>query len=338
MKAILLEKHGGPSVLRFSRRPEPAPGPGEVRVRIETVGLNFAEVLSRKGLYRWAPELPYVPGMEAYGVIDAAGEGVGRRGVGEKVLVGAQFGCYAEAAVVPEAQALPAVDFYSSEENAAFLVNYMTAWVALFEMARLRAADSVLIHAAAGGVGSAAVQLAKRFGCTVFGTAGSDEKIDLLKKLAVDHAVNYRRQDFEAEIRAKTDGRGVDVVLELVGGEVYRKSLNLLAPFGRIVVAGFAGLHLTRWNPVSWWQAWRALPKARLLDMGVRSYGVLSTHLGYLLSDMAVLRQSWESLRSFVEVNQIRPVIGATFRFDEMARAHDLMESRRSFGKIVLHV
>ncbi len=338
MKAILMERHGGPSVLQLSDLPEPAPGPGEVRVRIETIGLNFAEVLSRKGLYRWAPKLPYVPGMEAYGVIDAVGEGASHRNVGEKVLVGAQFGCYAEAVVVPEAQALPAIDFYSPDENAAFLVNYMTAWVALFEMARLRPADLVLIHAAAGGVGSAAVQLAKRFGCKVFGTAGSEEKIDLLNKLGVDHAVNYRRQDFEAEFREKTDGRGVDVVLELVGGEVYRKSLNLLAPFGRIVVAGFASLDLNRWNPVSWWQAWRALPKARLLDMGVRSYGVLSTHLGYLLSDMAVLRQSWEALRSFVEVHQIRPVIGATYRFDEMARAHERMESRKSFGKIVLHV
>ncbi len=325
-------------MLQVSDLAEPLAGPGEVRVRIETIGLNYAEILSRKGLYRWAPKLPYVPGMEAYGVIDAVGEGVDQRRVGEKVLVGAQFGCYAEAVVVPEVQALPAVDFFSSEENAAFLVNYMTAWVALFEMARLRRSDAVLVHAAAGGVGSAAVQLAKRFGCSVFGTAGSDAKIELLEKLGVDRAVNYRRQDFETALREETDGRGVDVVLELVGGEVYRKSLNLLAPFGRIVVAGFASLALNRWNPLSWWQAWRALPRARLLDMGVHSYGVLSTHLGYLLNEMAVLRQSWEALGSFVERHQIRPVIGATFRFDEVARAHELMESRRSFGKIILHI
>jgi len=159
-------------------------------------------------------------------------------------------------------------------------VNYLTAWVGLFKLARLQADDRVLIQAAAGGVGTAALQLAKRFGCTVYGTAGNDDKIERLYKLNIDHAVNYRRYDFEQEIRAQTEGQGVDVVLEMVGGEVYRKSLNLLTPFGRVVVLGFAGLDLQKWNPISWWKTWRAIPRASISRMAVNSYGVMASHLG----------------------------------------------------------
>lgn len=310
----------------------------EVRVRIERIGINYAEVLSRKGLYRWAPELPYVPGMEAYGEIDAVGEGAGHRGLGEKVIVGAQYGCYAEWVTVPEAQALAAIPFYSPEENAAFGVNYMTAWISLMKMARVRATDTVLVTAAAGGVGTAAVQLARALGCTVYGTAGSDEKVARLRDMGIDGAVNYEKEDFEKRIRSVTEGRGVDVVLELVGGTVYRKSVHLLVPFGRIVVSGFASLDLNRWNPVSWIRAWRAIPRMNLSDMGVRSYGVLATHIGYLLNDMLRLREVWRELTAFVDEHAIRPVVGATFPFEQIGKAHELMESRQSIGKIVINL
>ena len=338
MKAFLLSRHGKPSVLKLSECPLPEPGAMEVRVRIERIGINYAEVLSRKGLYRWAPKLPYVPGMEAYGEIDAVGEGAGHRGLGEKVIVGAQVGCYAEWITVPEAQALPAIPSYSPEENAAFAVNYMTAWISLMKMARVRSADTLLINAAAGGVGTAALQLARALGCTVYGTAGSDEKVSRLRDLGIDGAVNYEKEDFEKKIRSLTEGRGVDVVLELVGGGVYRKSLRLLAPFGRIVVSGFASLDLNRWNPISWIGAWRAIPRVDLGDMGVRSYGVLATHIGYLLNDMHSLREVWHELTAFVEEHAIRPVVGAVFPFDQIGRAHTLMESRRSMGKIVIRL
>jgi NADPH2:quinone reductase len=338
MKAYLLTKHGKPSVMQISDIPMPDPGGNQVRVKIRTIGINYAEVLSRKGLYRWAPGLPYVPGMEAFGEIDAVGEYVRVRKIGEKVIVGAQHGAYAEKIIVPENQALPAMDLYSSEENAAFAVNYMTAWVSLMKMARLMTEDRVLITAAGGGVGTAAVQIAKHLGCTVYGTAGSDQKIERLFELNVDHAVNYRKDDFEKEIRVITDGRGVDVILELVGGEVYRKSLNLLAPFGRIVVAGFASLDLKRWNPLSWWKAWRSIPRAGIVDMGVRSYGVMGTHLGYLLSDMNCITSLWQDLTAFIQAHKIHPVMGGTFDFDEIPKAHELMESRKSFGKIVIQV
>jgi len=272
MRAVHLSRHGGVDVLRPMMVPRPEPQAGQVRVRVHHIGINYAEVLSRRGEYGWAPRLPYVPGMEAYGRIDAVGPQSARQ-VGEAVVVGAQHGCYAESVVVPERQALPALAGFSADENAAFPVNYITAWVALFELARLRPGDRVLVQAAAGGVGTAAVQLAKRLGCTVYGTAGSDEKLALLRRLGVDHAINYRRQDFEAEVRAVAGAGGIDVVLELVGGEVHRKSVRLLAPFGRVVVAGLAGVRFRLRNPLTWWSTWRALPRARLGEMARGSQG-----------------------------------------------------------------
>jgi NADPH2:quinone reductase len=338
MKAILLTRHGPPSVLRVSEVSTPSPREGEVRVRLQRIGVNYAEVLSRKGLYGWAPKRPYILGMEGFGEVDALGPGVEGRRIGEQVIVGAQHGCYAEQVCVPAHQALPAVLGFTAEENAAFAVNYVTAWVSLFEMARLRPTDVVLVQAAAGGVGTAAVQLAKRLGCTVYGTAGADDKLELLLRLGADAAVNYRTTDFEAEVRRLTEGRGVDVVLELVGGEVYRKSLRVLAPMGRLVVAGFASLDLRRWNPFSWWRTWRDIPRTDIRDMAPRSYGVLATHVGYLLSERTRMASLWADLVGFVRRHGIRPVVGSVFGFDRMAEAHALLESRRSLGKIVVEV
>ena len=224
--------------------------------------------------------------------------------------------------IVKERQALPVIDLFTPEENAAYAVNYMTAWVSLFEMARLRSTDSVLIQAAAGGVGTAAVQLAKHFGCTVFGTAGSDEKIKLLSDLNIDGAINYQTQDFENEIKKMTNGKGVDVILEVVGGEVYKKSLRLLSPLGRIIVVGFASMNMQKWNPLSWLRTWRDMPKATIMKMAEKSYGVMATHLGYLLPNEKQLQHTWNELCTFMDTHDIKPVVGHTFDFDEIEKAH----------------
>jgi synaptic vesicle membrane protein VAT-1 len=338
MRAIVLERHGEPGVLHVREVPDPTPGVGEVRVRIETIGVNYAEVLSRKGLYGWAPALPYTLGMEATGTIDLLGAGVQQRAIGERVIVGAQHGAYAEWIVVPEQQALPAVAGYSTEENAAIAVNYLTAWVALMEMARLRPSDRVLVTAAAGGVGTAAVQIATRFGCATVGLAGSDAKLEPLLALGAEAAVNYRRPDFTERLRAAAGPDGFNVVLEVVGGDVFRAVWPVLAPFGRVVVAGFASLGLQRWNPLSWLRTWRDLPKADIRSLATGSHGFMGTHLGYLLADPPRLARVWGELMAFVAAHQIRPVVGAAFSFSEMAEAHRLMESRRSVGKIVVRV
>ena len=338
MKAIVLERHGGPEVLRVREVPDPVPGAGEVRVRVEAIGVNYAEVLSRKGLYGWAPAMPYTLGMEATGTIDAVGPGVEERAAGERVIVGAQHGAYAELVVVPERQALPAVPGYSVDENAAVAVNYLTAWVALVEMARLRPTDRVLVTAAAGGVGTAAVLIATRFGCATVGLAGSDEKLEQIRALGAEAAVNYRRADFEARLREAAGSGRFDVVLEVVGGDVFRAVWPVLAPFGRVVVAGFASLALQKWNPLSWLRTWRDLPRSDIRSLAPASAGLMATHVGYLLDDPPRLARVWGELMAFVAAHGIRPVVGATFPFHQMPEAHRLMESRRSVGKIVVRV
>jgi NADPH:quinone reductase-like Zn-dependent oxidoreductase len=334
MKAIILRETGGPRVLEPCEVPEPDPGAGEVRVHLRYTGINYAEILSRKGLYQWAPRRPYVLGMEGSGVIDSVGAGVDRSRVGQKVMVGTQYGCYAEKVVVPQERAIPAIDTYTMEENAAFGVNYMTAWVALMELARLQGRENVLITAAAGGVGTAAVQLAAKHGCQVYGLAGSQEKVDLVRSLGAAAALDYTGPDWHQRLQELAGG--FDVVLETVGGNVYKSCFELLNPFGRIVVAGFASLNLKRWNPASWWRTWRDIPRAKLLDLAKASTGIMATHLGYLLDEPARLRAVFDRLSAFVRERGIRPVIGRVFPFEDVAEAHAFVESRRSVGKVLL--
>ena len=338
MQAYVLRKPGQPHTLKIEDVDSPFMGSNEVRVKIQTIGLNYAEIQSRKGLYGWAPKRPYIPGMEAFGIIDEVGVDVTTLVSGMPVIVIGQFGCYAEEVVVPATQILPAFQQFSGAENAAFAVQFMTAWVALMEVCRLRSTDRVLIQAAAGGVGSAAIQIAGALGCQIFGTASQDEKLDLIKSLGAEHAINYRTADFVEYIHNVTGGQGVDVVLEVVGGDVFRKSLKLLNPFGRLVVIGFASLNLNKLNPFSWWQTWRDIPRVKINDMATASQVVGASHLGYLLKDSERLMRIWGNLHDFTIEHELKPVIGNEFPFSEMAAAHTLMESRKSMGKIVVHI
>jgi len=338
MRAWRLERTGPPSALSLVELPDPTPGRGEVRIRTHAIGLNFAEILSRKGLYGWAPKRPYTLGMEASGVIDAVGPGVSEARLGESVLVGTQYGCYADRIVVPEPRALPAVASLTLEENAAFGVNFLTAWVALSCLARMRPHDRVMVSAAAGGVGSAAVKLASALGCEVIALAGTEEKIQLALSLGAHQGVSYGEPDFASRLERSVGEAGIDVALETVGGEVFRAARGVLAPFGRIVVAGYASLDYSLWNPLSWWPAWKGVPRMPLMEMARGSNGLMATHLGYLLDDPERMRQAWDGLVRFATEHDIRPLIGHEFGFEQVAEAHALMESRRSTGKIVLRV
>ena len=336
MKSYILKKYGKPDVLKIANCPEPVPGSEEIRVKIEKIGLNYAEVQSRKGLYGWAPKLPYTLGMEAFGYVDMIGESVNSRKVGERVIVGCQYGTYAEKIVIPVRQALSPIISFSDDENSAFAVNYLTAWVALMKVARLKSNDTVLVHAAAGGVGTAAVQIAKNFGCNVIGTASKNEKIEMLNNLGIDMAINYLHEDFKEVIKHKMNNNGVDVVLEVVGGDVFKKSMKLLNPFGRTVVAGFASLNLKKMNPISWVNTWKDIPRAKVADLAESSTGLLATHLGYLLNNESLLREVWDELVTFTIKHGIKPIIGHRFEFDDLSKAHELMESRNSYGKIII--
>ncbi len=338
MKAYVLKKTGKSHVLKITDVNSSSLYPNDVRVKIRSIGLNYAEIQSRKGLYGWAPKRPYIPGMEAFGIIEEVGSQVNHLKTGTPVIVVGQYGNYAEETVVPATQVLPAFEHFSDSENAAFAVQFMTAWVALFEICRLTPNDRVLIQAAAGGVGTAAVQLASTYGCEVFGTTSRDEKLEIIRSLGAKHAINYSKTNFVDAIQKESRGQGVDVVLEVVGGEVFRKSMELLNPFGRLAVIGFASLNLNKFNPWSWWKTWRAIPRVKIDAMATGSQVIGASHLGYLLKDTERMLKIWDDLATYVVTHNIRPSIGHEFKFEDMAKAHDLMESRRSVGKIVVHI
>lgn len=337
MRAYPLTKHGGIGVLKMQEVDEPEPNAGEVKVSVSHIGINYAEILSRRGQYQWAPKKPYVPGMEAYGTIEALGPGVDRQ-IGEQVIVGAQYGAYAEKMVLPEYLALPKLPDYSDAEQAAFLVNYMTAWVALMKQARLLADDKVLVTAAAGGVGTAAVQLAKHYGCRVLGTASKDYKINLLNDLDIDAAINYQVDNWDEQVRQFDAEGGVDVVLELVGGDTFKKAKELLNPFGRIVIAGVASLKWSKTNPLSWPAAIQKIPRFDIRKMAIGSNGILATHIGYLIKNRELSMQLWKELSSFAIKHSIKPVVSHVFNFDQLPQAHEYIESRKSYGKVVVKV
>jgi len=336
MKAYQLKKSGKSNVLKIAELSEPDCKPNEVKVKIRKIGINYAEILSRKGLYSWAPKKPYTPGMESFGEIVAVGEQVIKRKIGDLVITGSQYGAYAEYICVPEYLSFSPVQGFNADQNAAVLVNYMTAWVALVKLARIQKSDTVLIQAAAGGVGTAAIQLSKAMGSYVFGTASNEEKIKLIQFLGADSAINYTSSDFRKEVKKQKGG--VDIVLELVGGEVFKRSFEILNPFGKMVVAGYASIPLKKWNPYTWWLTWKNAPKLQVMEMAVKTSGLMATHIGYLTANQEIAANEWADLSKFITDNHIRPVIGKNFDFDQIAMAHDWMESRNSVGKIVIDV
>lgn len=335
MKAYQLRKTGKPRILKIEEIAEPSPKSNEVKIKIETIGINYAEILSRKGQYSWAPKKPYVMGMECYGEVVEVGDSVEGHRVGDKVIVGQQYGSYAEYTCAPEHLCFPAFKEFTPEENAAYLVNFMTAWVGLKKLCRVEQGERVLVQAAAGGVGTAAVQIAWALGCVVYGTASKDEKLKLIESLG-GKPINYRTTDFYQEIM--NDGGGVDCVLETVGGEVFKKSLKLLDSFGRLVVIGFASMNLKIWNPISWIKTYMDAPKVNMMKMAIESKGVFASHIGYLTANEDLTAGIWEELASFTKEHNLKPIVGRVFPFSELPEAHKYMESRDSIGKLVVKV
>lgn len=333
MKAYRLKKTGKSRVLRIEELPEPSPKANELKIKVLTIGINYAEILSRKGQYSWAPKKPYIMGMECFGKVVETGSDSSKYKVGDQVIVGQQYGSYAEYVCAPEHLCFPAFEDFSAEENAAYLVNFMTAWVALKKLCRVEANERVLIQAAAGGVGTAAVQVASALKCKVYGTASKDEKLELIKKLG-GIPVNYRTSDFYEEIMK--DGGKVDCVLETVGGEVFKKSMKLLNEFGRLVVIGFASMNLKIWNPFTWIKTYIDAPKVNMMKMATESKGIFASHIGYLTENEGLTSSIWDELHAFTKDNNLKPVVGKVFEFSDLPEAHSYMESRDSVGKIVI--
>src|SRR3954464_5131168 len=232
MKAVVLTGHGGPEVLRVEERPDPPVGPGEVRIAVKAAGINFADTMARVGLYPDAPKVPCVLGYEVAREVESGGEGVESHKPGDRVMAGTRFNGQAELVSVPEDQVLSLPEKLSFEEGAAFPVNYGTAYAALVVMGGLKEGERVLIHAAAGGVGISATQVARNIGAEIFGTA-SPSKHDAIREQGVEHPIHYPSDDFEDEVNRITGGEGIDVAIDALGPTSSRKDYRLLRSGGR---------------------------------------------------------------------------------------------------------
>jgi NADPH:quinone reductase-like Zn-dependent oxidoreductase len=336
MKAIWTTRHGGPEVLEVRDGPDPIPRPGEVRIRVRAAGLNFAEVMGRLGLYPDAPKPPCVLGYEAAGVVDAVGDGVTAPAAGTAVIAFCRFGAHADTVCVPASQAVPMPDGMGFEQAAALPVNYVTAYHALFRVAALRPGERVLVHMAAGGVGIAALQLCRTVpGVVTFGTA-SASKHDVIRTEGCDHPIDYRSVDYEREVR-RVAPEGVDVVLDPLGGNDWRKGYRLLRPAGRLVGYGFANLASgERRNYAKAAFQLSRVPIFTPLGLMNDNKGVAGVNIGHLWNEMAMLADEMAALLELYRAGRIRPRVDAVFPFARAADAHRRMQGRQNVGKIVL--
>jgi len=332
MRAVVITQHGDPSVLQVQERPDPAaPGPGRVRVAVRAAGVNFADTLARVGLYEDAPEPPCVVGYEVAGTIDAVGAGVDAARVGERVMAGARFGGYAELVDVAAADAIPLAEGLSFEEGAAIPVNYATAWAALHGYGSLRAGERVLVHAAAGGVGIAAVQLAKAAGAEVHGTA-SPGKHARLAELGVDRAIDYRRRGWWKGLEP------YDVILDAIGGSSFQRSYRLLRPGGRLVAYGASSVQQgeTRSMRTAAPQAVRMLRGFNLIKQMSDSKAVIGLNMLRLWDDRGTLEPWIAPLAGALADGTVAPVVHAAVPFADAPEAHRILAARQNVGKVVL--
>lgn len=342
MRAVVLTGHGGPEVLQVQERPDPAVGPGEVRIDVKAAGINFADTMARVGFYPEAPKPPCVLGYEVAGEVESLGEGVESVKAGDRVMAGTRFGGQASMVTVPEDQVIPLEDAFSFEQGAAFPVNYATSYAALVIMGGLRAGDRVLIHAAAGGVGISATQIARSRGAEIFGTA-SASKHEAIRAQGVEHAIDYRTQDFEREVKGITGGEGVDVIMDATGPTNFRKDYRLLREGGRLIMYGASELSSGGGRSIP--ALARNLMRMPLATMPWwKSLQVLSENKGVFGLNMLAW-QDREGLDRVIEpmsreiaegTIQIDPVVAEAFPFDQAGDAHRFIAERRNIGKVVL--
>jgi NADPH:quinone reductase-like Zn-dependent oxidoreductase len=338
MRQVVIPKEGPPEVLELREEADPTPKAGELRIRVEAVGLNFSDLLARMGLYPDRPKLPVVMGYEVAGRIDAVGDGVETDWVGRDVLALTRFGGHADVVCCPEFQAFPRPLGMSAEEGAALPVNYLTAYQLLVVMGGVKADDNVLVHSAGGGVGIAALQICKKIGAGVIGTASSG-KHEFLRSAGIDHCIDYRKEDFVARTRDLTHGRGVELALDAIGGSSFEKSYACLARTGRLGVYGNSAMatgtqrSFVRMGGALIRTLRTSFKATRLIGS---NKGVFGVNLGRLWNESDRVASWMETLLSWYQIGSIRPVIAERFPLERAAEAHHYLHERRNIGKVLL--
>jgi NADPH2:quinone reductase len=322
MKAVVITKLGGLEVLEVRDVPEPVASAGEELIHVQAGGLNFADTMTSHGGYPGTPKPPLVAGREFCGT---------RLSNGERVMGYMQWGAFAEVVAARSALLWPVPEKWSAEEGAAFPVNFFTAYFAYWKAGLVSDSmkdDSaegarVLIHAVAGGVGTAAVQIGKILGLEMYGTSSDDEKLARVKSMGLQHAINYKKQDYEQAVKDLTEGEGVDVVFEMLGGEHVAKSARCLRDFGRVIVYGAATGQRAQFDP------------GILYAKGASVHGLWLT---YLSANRGLMQQAWKQLSAWAEEGRLHPVVGDVLPMEKAGDAYRLLLDRKNFGKVVLQV
>ncbi len=318
MKAIRVHEFGGPQVMKLEDVPDPKPGAGQVVVRVHAAGVNPVDTYVRSGAYARKPSLPYTPGSDGAGVVEAVGEGVKRLKTGDRVYIaGGLGGTYAEKVLCLESQVQPLPQKISFAQGAAVWVPYATAYRAIFQLAEAKPPDTVLVHGASGGVGTAAVQLARAAGMTVIGTAGSDKGKELVRKEGAHHVLDHNAADLAEQVMAHTGNRGADVILEMLANKNLGKDLQLVAMGGRVIIVGSRG-------PVEVNPRDAMMREARVI--GLMLFAATERELAGLHA----------ALFAGMESGTLRPVVGQEMPLSDASRAHEAVLASGAYGKIVL--
>lgn len=325
MRAVQIQRTGGPDVLDPTQLPKPEPRSGEVLLEVEAIGVNFADIMVVAGTYLTPTRTPLVPGLEVAGRIAALGPDTQGARVGQRVAALVGRGGFAEFVRAPVSALIPVPDAFSAEEAAAFPVSFFTAYGALKTLGRAQAGERVLVQAAGGALGTATIQVAKALGLEVVATASSEEKLALARRLGADHTVLSGRegahQDLVEAVRSATGGRGVDLICEVTGGETFAQNLELLAPYGRILVIGAASGQAPKLNPLS---------------LMYKNHAVIGVWLSELAKDAAVMGEASAFLGELLASGGAKPVVGRSFPLEAAEDAFTFILSRQNQGKVIL--
>jgi NADPH2:quinone reductase len=322
MRAVVVERLVEPKDLRVVEAPEPELYPGGLAVDVKAAGCNFFDILMVQGRYQVKPPLPFVPGAEVAGVVSAVGAEVSDFRPGDRILASISVGAFAEQAIVPARAAWRMPEAMTFEEGAALPIVYPTSYAALVLRARLERGETLLVHAAAGGVGIAAVQIGKALGARVIATAGGEDKLRVAREAGADVCIDYRNDGWVEQVKSATQGRGADVIYDSVGGDILDQSLKCIAWSGRLLVIGFAG---------------GRIPEIKANRILLKNIAVVGLHWGaYATNEPARIPEVFDALFRLYERGAIRPVIGARYPLDRVADALEALGSRRTHGKVVL--
>jgi NADPH2:quinone reductase len=322
MKAMIATQWGEPSEMQYAEVADPTPGPGQVLIGVKAIGCNFPDILIVQGKYQMKPPLPFSPGHEVAGIALAVGAGVTRVHQGQRVFAMIELGAYAERAVADDTRVFAIPDTMSYEEAAAFALVNQTSYSALVHRAQMQPGEWLLVHAAAGGVGLAAVQIGKALGARVIATAGTAAKLEIARQSGADVLVDYRTEDWVERVKRVTDGHGADVIYDPVGGDVFDGSSKCIAFEGRLLVVGFAGGRIP------------SIAANRIL---LKNMSVVGVHWGmYQTLGSPVVDQWMSVLLTMYGKGQVWPVIYKTYPLAEAAKALAAIASRESYGKVIL--